>query len=173
MGRGTSAEFHVSNQEKFSLCSAVINVCVHIYVYIDKNKKGSLKCDYFFPCCKCISILDAACPWNCLCGCSFDSLFPFDHFCCLWKKQWCLYLQTWTINYFLLALNFCWCHNLNLKTSPSAFGCPITTNIYWSYSMLKGLAPVLPCALVSSKSHAPLHYEEASHVSSVHLICTP
>lgn len=93
MGTWTSSEFYISNCEKFSLCSAVI--CV----YIDMLHKNVAQV-WLFPYCKCMSILDATCPWKHLCGCSFGSLFSLDQFFVVWGRKE-MYPQIWTII-------FCW-----------------------------------------------------------------
>lgn len=79
-------------------------ICVYIY-YIKKQPEV-----WLFPYCKCMSILDATCPWNHLCGYSFSSSFWLDQFFqffawgCGGRN---VLSQIRTINHFLLVLNFC------------------------------------------------------------------
>lgn len=160
-GEGHQLNPHLT-QVKFSLCSA--GVCAY-------QKKHTVWSD-FFPCCKCVSILHTACPWNCLCGCSFDSLFLFAH--SLFGRNnvcICRYEQLIIFVGFIFIYFFYWYPNLNLKISLSLW------LSYHKYCLLKLLCTSGPCTYASRclsflASCMCRFSTRRQHVSSLHLVCT-
>lgn len=138
-------------------------VCIYMGVY-RKIKKGSLRCDYSLQQMHKYSRCSLSLKLSL--GYSFDSFYLITLF---GREEICLYLQIWTINHFLLSLNF---YNLNLKTSSSAFGCPTTATVYWSYSMLKGLVFVFPSPLlpVSHRHQFTMRRHHMCHLSLLHTL---